>query len=101
MGCASDFDLQHRTRIGAMNPFSFVAPVFQPARRADWKVGVTAARFMDGERAAINVLPALAWQNRSYCFPVPIAGRTNPTGEQGPSWTRPLGNDVKGFLPGS
>ena len=30
-----------------MNPCSFVAPVFQPARRADWKVGVTAARFME------------------------------------------------------
>ena len=40
-------DLQHWTRIGTMNPFSFVAPVFQPARRADWKVGVTAARFME------------------------------------------------------
>ena len=40
-------DLQHWTRIGTMNPFSFVVPVFQPARRADWKVGVTAARFME------------------------------------------------------
>jgi NADPH-dependent glutamate synthase beta subunit-like oxidoreductase len=41
------FNLQHWTRIGAMNPFSFVGPVFQPARPADWKVGVTAERFME------------------------------------------------------
>ena len=40
-------DLQHWMRIGTMNPFSFVVPVFQPARRADSKVGVTAAGFME------------------------------------------------------
>ena len=46
-GCATEawfmesFDFQDWTRIGAMNPFSFVAPVFQSARRAEWKVGVT------------------------------------------------------------
>ena len=33
-------------RIEALNPFTFVALLFQPARRADWKVGVTAARFI-------------------------------------------------------
>jgi hypothetical protein len=33
-------------RSGTMSRFSFVAPVFQPAGRADWKVGVTATRFM-------------------------------------------------------
>ena len=27
-------------------PGTFVTPVFQPSRRADWKVGVTATRFM-------------------------------------------------------
>jgi hypothetical protein len=35
------FNLQDWTRIGAMNLLSFVAPVFQPASRADWKVGAT------------------------------------------------------------
>ncbi len=29
-----------------MNLLSLVTPVFQPARLADWKVGVTATRFM-------------------------------------------------------
>ena len=29
-----------------MNPFDFVALVFQPARRADWKVGAAIFRFM-------------------------------------------------------
>ena len=28
-------------------PWSFVTPVFQPARRADWKVGVTSMRSME------------------------------------------------------
>ena len=49
------FNVQHSTRIAAINPISFVAPVLQPARRADSKVGVTAARFaeMAGMKASI------------------------------------------------
>jgi hypothetical protein len=31
----------------AMTPFGFVAMVFQPARLADWEVGVTAKGFME------------------------------------------------------
>jgi hypothetical protein len=38
--------LQHCTRVGAMNRFNFVTPVFQGARRADWKAGLMANRFI-------------------------------------------------------
>jgi hypothetical protein len=48
------FDLQHWTRIEAMNPCGLVAPVFQPARRADWKVGVTAKRFMESKKISTD-----------------------------------------------
>jgi len=45
-------------RIGAKNPYSFVAPVFQPAKRADWKVGVMAARFIGNFKLQLCALIA-------------------------------------------
>jgi hypothetical protein len=44
-----------------VKPFSFGAPVFQPARRADWKVGFTAAQFM--ERIHRNICSRLEPMN--------------------------------------
>ena len=38
-----------------MNPRRFVAPVFQPASRADWKVSVTGQRFMESPLSRLRM----------------------------------------------
>src|SRR6185369_11895223 len=73
-------------RIGVMNPFGFVAPVFQPARRADWKVGVTAARFMESLHSSATA----HWDHEPRRIPL-----TRPSGTLSPSGGEGWGEGVR------
>ena len=68
-------------RIGTMNLLSFVTPVFQPARLADWKVGVTVTRFMESLLGSCHFSFSRTQQNLHFKLAMG-GGRANLYGYQ-------------------